>query len=61
MLSHTAEDALRTLDPSTFRKWAAYLKMKATFYEAHVSQTHSVQYMLTCVLRVCVLLYCVVG
>ena len=39
---HTAEDALRTLDPGTFRKWAAYLKMKATFYEAHVSQPHSI-------------------
>lgn len=30
-----AEDSLKTLDPSVFKKWATYLKMKSVFYEAN--------------------------
>ena len=47
-----AGDALKTLDPSTFKKWSSYLKMKATFYEAHVRQQHSMHAVCVCLTHV---------
>ena len=32
-----AGDALKTLDPAQFNKWATYLTLKAAFYESYVS------------------------
>lgn len=35
-----AGDALKTLEPAQFGKWASYLALKAAFYESYVSVAH---------------------
>lgn len=35
-----AGDALKTLEPAQFGKWASYLALKAAFYESYVSEAH---------------------
>ena len=32
-----AGDALKTLEPAQFNKWATYLALKAAFYDSYVS------------------------